>query len=228
MGTTEEQEQLLRDKGLWHDWFENEHPEHEVTISQGFWLAKYEITQGQWQAVMGTTPWVGQDLVQIDPNNPAVSIPWNDVQGLINSLNSDAGQTVYRLPTEAEWEYACRAGTMTPWSFGDDETLLGVYAWYAGSAPDVGESYGHAVGTKLPNPWGLHDMHGNVWEYVQDWHGSYSGEAQVDPQGPSGSRRATRGGGVTSGAGWERSAVRSHMQPDAGDNNLGFRLLRAR
>ena len=108
----------------------NEWPQqHQVTISKGFYLGKYEITQAQWQDVMGTTPWDGQRNVQNSPNHPAVYISWNDVQAFVHQLNQVAGDSLYRLPTEAEWEYACRAGTTTRWSFGDDESLVEDYAW---------------------------------------------------------------------------------------------------
>ena len=108
----------------------DEGPQHEVTISKGFYLGKYEVTQGQWQAVMGTTPWSGQSYVQVDADNPAVYVSWNDVQSFVQALNEAAKDSLYRLPTEAEWEYACRAGTTERWSFGDDESKLKDYAWY--------------------------------------------------------------------------------------------------
>ena len=188
----------------------SEKPQHEVTISQGFYLGKYEITQAQWESVMGTTPWSGQDNVQANPDHPAVYISWEDVQEFIQRLNEAAGEEVYRLPTEAEWEYACRAGTATSWSFGDDESELMNYAWYRANAWDVGEQYAHAVGTKLPNPWGLYDMHGNVKEWCQDWYGNYSSGAQTDPIGPAtGVLRIERGGNFNYVAQSLRSASRS-------------------
>ena len=179
----------------------DEGPQHEVTISQGFYLGKYEITQGQWEVVMtGDTPWAGKEYVKENPNHPAVYISWEDMQAFISKLNQAAGSSVYRLPTEAEWEYACRAGTETRWSFGDDETLLGNYAWYNDNTWNVGEKYAHEVGTTLPNPWGLYDMHGNVYEWCQDWwYRVYTTEAQKDPTGPSsGSHRTVRSGGFYS------------------------------
>ena len=133
-----------------------EGPQHQVTISKGFYLGKYEITQGQWQAVMGTTPWSGQDFVREGAGYPAVFISWNDVQAFAHKLNQAAGDSLYRLPSEAEWEYACRAGTTTLWSFGNADSQLQNYAWYNDNSWRVGEQYLHAVGTKLPNPWGLY------------------------------------------------------------------------
>ena len=151
--------------------------EHEVTISRGFYLGKYEITQGQWESVMGSNPsYFGGS------NRPVEQVSWNDVQEFIGRLNEAAGEEVYRLPTEAEWEYACRAGTTTRWSFGDDEGQLGEYAWYTGNNSPYGTK---EVGTKRPNPWGLYDMHGNVWEWCQDWYGSYTSDSQIDPAGPA-------------------------------------------
>jgi len=216
MGTTEE---LGRS--------DNEGPQHEVTIRRGFYLGQYEITQGQWEAVMETTPWSGQSYVRENPSHPAVYISWNHVQEFIQRLNAAAGEQIYRLPTEAEWEYACRAGTTTRWSFGDYEGLVGEYAWYTVNAYRVGEKYAHAVGTKLPNPWGLHDMHGNVWEWVQDWWGSYTSGSQVDPTGPAtGVRRVMRGGDFSGHARGARSANRSHAEPPARYRGIGARLLR--
>ena len=215
----------------------NERPQHEVQISKGFWLGKYEVTQGQWQSVMGTKPW--QDINGSDKNNvqsnsshPAVYISWNDVQQFIGKLNTAAGSTVYRLPTEAEWEYACRAGTSTRYSFGDDESKLTNYAWYNANTWSIGNKYAHAVGTKGANPWGLHDMHGNVFEWVNDWYGAsyYNNDnpPRVDPQGPTtGSARGARGGSFPSSAPPTRSAYRaSDYDPAIGNHGIGFRLLK--
>ncbi|MDA0748543.1 MAG: SUMF1/EgtB/PvdO family nonheme iron enzyme [bacterium] len=206
----------------------DEGPQHEVTISQGFHLGKYEVTQGQWQAVMGTTPWGGQSSVQSNANHPAAYVSWNDAQAFIHKLNVAAGDSLYRLPTEAEWEYACRARTTTRWSFGDDESQLKDYAWYYDNAWAIVEQYGHEVGTKKANLWGLHDMHGNVWEWCQDWYGSYSSSAQVDPMGPvSGLARVVRGGGFYHLALFTRSAYRISASPSFPPSpHLGFRLLR--
>ncbi|MDA0746931.1 MAG: formylglycine-generating enzyme family protein [bacterium] len=205
----------------------DEGPQHEVTISQGFHLGKYEVTQGQWEAVMGTTPWSGGSYVQEKPDNPAVYVSWNDAQEFVHRLNVATGDSLYRLPSEAEWEYACRAGITTRWSFGDNENQLKDYAWYDDNAWAIGEKYAHQVGTKKANPWGLYDMHGNVWEWVQDWYGSYSSSAQVDPMGPvSGSIRVWRGGSFDYDARLTRSADRSNFSPSYRHNDLGFRLLR--
>ena len=225
MGTTEEQEQLMRNKGLWDNWHENEHPGHQVTITRGFWLGKYEITQEQWAAVMGSSPWSGQVHVQANPDHPAVYISWDDVQELIDRLNADAA--LYRLPTEAEWEYACRSGGSTLWSHGDDEGQLGDYAWYRNNAWNAGLEHGLPVGMKMPNDWGLFDMQGNVWEWVQDWYGPYSSVEQVDPQGPAtGSRRVFRGGAINTVPQDTRPAIHSYDVPSLGYYSLGARLVR--
>jgi len=208
---------------------ENVELQHEVTISQGFYLGKYEITQAQWEAVTGTTPWSGQDNVQENPNHPAVYISWNDVQEFIQRLNYAAGEEIYRLPTEAEWEYACRAGTTSRWSFGDDEGQLGEHAWYRDNTWAVGLEYAQPVGTKKPNPWGLYDMHGNVWEWVQDWYGKYTSYSQIDPTGPVGaSYRVFRGGYFNADARGVRSAFRCHYLPGDRSYLKGARLLRTK
>jgi formylglycine-generating enzyme required for sulfatase activity len=173
---------------------------HLVTLTKGFYMGRYEVTQSQWSAVMGSAPWTGLAYVQEHPENPAVNVSWDDVQGMVHALNQAAGDSSYRMPTEAEWEYACRAGTTTPWSFGEDEAVLGEYAWYSGNAWQVGEQYAHPVGTKRANPWGLYDMHGNVLEWVQDWLGQYPAGHQTDPTGlHAGSRRVFRGGCIQLG-----------------------------
>jgi formylglycine-generating enzyme required for sulfatase activity len=134
----------------------------------------------------------------------------------------------YRLPTEAEWEYACRAGTTTAYSFGDDESKLGQYAWYRKNAWDIGEEYAHRVGQKLPNPWGLYDMHGNVWEWCQDWYGPYGSEKVVsDPMGPAqGEGRVLRGGSFSYLSSVVRSASRYYNLPVYRSDSLGFRAAR--
>jgi formylglycine-generating enzyme required for sulfatase activity len=208
--------------------FRHAQPQHDVAVTRGYWLGRYELTQGQWEAVIPTRrPWWVQSNVQRNPSHPAVGISWDDVQDLVTALNQWEGKVTYRLPTEAEWEYACRAGTTTQWSFGDDEAQLQEYAWCADNAWAVGQRYAHAVGTKLPNPWGLYDMHGNVQEWVQDWFGFYSSGAQVDPQGPAtGGIRVTRGGSFITCAGYSRSASRIAELQDTRFFDLGVRLAR--
>ncbi|MBI2952296.1 SUMF1/EgtB/PvdO family nonheme iron enzyme, partial [bacterium] len=207
--------------------YDNEGPQREVTITKGFYLGKYELTQGQWQKVMGTAPWVEKNYVSVPahPDNPAVFISWDDTQALLKKLNDAELGAGYRLPTEAEWEYAGRAGTTTRWSFGDDESRLKDYAWYGEST--LNEFYVHKVGTKLPNPWGLCDMHGNVFEWVQDWYALYAIGAQTDPTGPdSGSVHVYRGGNFYFSARIMRSAYRVNGGSSYREGDLGLRLLR--
>ena len=158
--------------------------QHQITLTRGFYLGKYEVTRGQWESAMGTAPWDSLSGTPDGPNYPANNITWDDAQQFIRQLNTAAGDSLYRLPTEAEWEYACRAGTTSDWWFSDDEHDLGAYAWYRANAWNVGEGYPHEVGQKLPNPWGLHDMYGNVKEYCQDYFSPtyYAESPPVDPQ----------------------------------------------
>ncbi len=139
--------------------------QHKVTITKAFYMQTTEVTQGQWKAVMGTEPWKGKPFVKEGPNNAASYVSWNDAVAYCEKL-SEKESVTYRLPTEAEWEYACRAGTETRWSFGDDEKALGDYAWYRENAGGIGEQYAHQVGLKPPNAFGLYDMHGNVFEWM--------------------------------------------------------------
>ncbi len=226
MGLTEEQEELLQDK---NDWIKDERPAHEVTISRGFYLGKFEITQAQWQSLMGTTPWSEGIHLEVNPTHPAAYISWYDMQEFIATMNEDADEELYRLPTEAEWEYACRAGTTTLWSSGDSEVQLGEYAWYGPNAFNVGLTYAQPVGTKLPNPWGLYDMHGNLFEWVQDWFGAnhYRQSLRVDPRGPAtGFVCVVRGGCFSADGENLRSARRESFHPGDRSYGIGARILR--
>jgi len=198
---------------------DNERPVLTVRISKPFYLGIYEVTQGQWEAVMGDNP----SRFTGDPNRPVENVSWDDVQKFIDKLNTKEGGTKYRLPTEAEWEYAARAGSKTAYSFGDDSSQLSKYAWFGDNAGNTT----HLVGKLQPNVWGLYDMHGNVWEWVQDWYGKYTAEPVTDPQGPAaGSYRVIRGGGWGYGAGGCRSAYPPRNAPGYRLVSLGFRLLR--
>lgn len=229
MGTTFEQQALMQAKGWWAYWMKEEQPAHQVTITHGFWLGKYEVTQAQWVAIMATRPWTGQPWAQDNPGNASSYILWPDAQALVQRLNQAAGDSLYRLPTEAEWEYACKAGTTTLWSFGDDPALMGQYGWYAGNAWNVDQRYAHPVGQKKPNPWGLYDMHGNVYEWCQDTHNrSYSVGPRSDPieSRPSDWWPGIhRGGQFGMEALYARSACRAYDTPDY-QHPFGTRLLR--
>jgi len=200
--------------------FETEQPVHQVTISKGFQMLKYEVTPAQWEVVMGSNP-----SYFFDNNSPVECVTWNDCQSFISQLNDLDPDHTYRLPTEAEWEYACRAGTDTSYYYGNDSSQMDNYAWYTNNS----NSKTHPVGEKLPNAWGLYDMHGNVWEWCQDdWHDDYSGAPNNgDCWGDgSGSDRVRRGGGWYSDAYCCRSANRGYGDPDGGSNGIGLRLVR--
>ena len=192
----------------------DEQPVTQVRISRGFWLGQYEVTQGQWEAVMGSNPSRFSGCGQC----PVEHVSWNDAQEFIGRLNERSGGNRYRLPTEAEWEYAARAGTT-----GDRYGNLDAIGWYWNNSG----VRTHPVGQKAPNAWGLHDMLGNVSEWVEDWYGDYPGGTVTDPRGPaSGSRRVNRGGGWVINAGYCRSSLRRIGPPGIRIDNLGFRLLR--
>ena len=206
---------------------DSEEPQHTVEISKGFYLAKYELTQAQWRAELGTQPWRNRQYAKMSAEYPASYIAWPEVEEFVRRLNQKAGKALYRMPTEAEWEYACRAGTTTRWHAGDDEQILGDYAWTSGNTWASGKKHPQKVGQKKPNAWGLYDMHGNVWEWVADWESSYTADNEIDPQGPaSGERRIGRGGSFgTLGLG-VRSASRFFSPPDARTPDVGARILR--
>ena len=215
------------------DSWSDEGPQHQVTIGYDFYLGKYEVTKAQWTAVMGTTPWSGYSYVLNDPDSPGVWISWNDCQNFVTELNK-LGQGTFRLPSEAEWEYACRAGTTTRFYWGDDPnySMIRDYAWYTGNAWDANERYAHVVGLKLPNDWGLYDMSGNVWEWCQDcWHEGYNGapadgSAWVLPLPASFYDRVIRGRAWDNYAQYCRSASRDGDDPDYRNNINGVRLVR--
>ena len=188
---------------------------HRVTLTRGYYMQTTEVTQGQWKRVMGTRPWSGKKYVRENANNPAVYVSWNDCRDFIRKLNQMEGTNRYRLPTEAEWEYACRAGSTTRFCFGDGDGQLGNYAWYDKNAWDVGGKYAHGVGTRRPN----------VWEWCQDWYGDYPSGSVTDPAGPNlGSYWVYRGGSWINLARRCRSAFRGGGWPGDRLINLGFRL----
>jgi formylglycine-generating enzyme required for sulfatase activity len=185
----------------------DERPAHLVTLSE-FWIGKTEITNEQYRRF--------RPDYQSEANLPATQVSWDEAKAACEHFGG-------RLPTEAEWEYAARAGSQTAWSFGDDAKKLDEYAWYdknSGNAP-------HPVGTKKPNNWHLHDMHGNVWEWVNDWYGSYPSAAQTDPSGPAtGQSRMLRGGSFGSPTRNLHSAIRIRVEPRFRNRYIGFRCAR--
>jgi formylglycine-generating enzyme required for sulfatase activity len=197
-----------------HDCDADEKPAHKVRLND-FYIGKYEVTQAQWKAVMGTNPsdFKGDNL-------PVERVSWNDVQAFIRKLNERTGKR-YRLPTEAEWEYAARGGASSRGYKYSGSNDVGSVAWYNGY-PD-GKTY--SVGSRRANELGIYDMNGNVWEGCQDWFGRYDGRFQFNPGGPSsGSNRVYRGGCWRSSTRYVRVSSRYSGTPASRNNNLGFRL----
>jgi formylglycine-generating enzyme required for sulfatase activity len=227
---------------------DDERPQHRVRITRPFYLGVYEVTQAQYQAVMGVNPsyfsssGAGKDVVagQSTERHPVERVSWLDAVRFCNRLSEQEGRKPfyeidrqdvrvpdwdgpgYRLPTEAEWEYACRGGSTTLYAFGDDEAGFGAYAWFKGNS----DSVTHVVGEKRPNSFGLFDMHGNVWEWCWDSSDSRYPEMQEeDPRGPL----RVDGGRIARGGGWNRaadSAIRYRIEDTFAGNILGFRLAR--
>ena len=218
MGTSAAQEQYLRDREMWDELSKAEQPVREVVIEQGFYLGKYEITQAQWTAVTGTWPWLQQEHVQVGPDYPAVYVSWQDAQQFIRHLNVWAGAERFRLPTEAEWEYACRAGSDALWAFGDDEQQLGEHAWYKANAWDAEKQFAQQVGGKRANAWGLYDMYGNVWEWCEDW--------AMLPDATGGYKPVLRGGSFFNGAANVRSALRIRNGAGYKFSDIGLRIVK--
>lgn len=199
------------------DRFSEEGPQRTVKLTKPFYMGVTEVTQAQYQRVMGSNPsfWKGDNL-------PVERVRWNDATEFCRRMSQLTGLTI-TLPTEAQWEYACRAGTTTPYYFGSNANQLGDYAWF--NSNSGGKT--HLVGTKKPNAWGLYDMHGNVWEWCQDWfQDSYNGLANTDPQGPqSGAYRVLRGGSWPYDARSCRSASRPGGIPVGTYGVYGFRVV---
>ena len=194
----------------------DEKPTHQVTLTNDYYIGKNEVTQALWQAVMGNNPssFKGDNL-------PVEKVSWNDCQEFISKLNRITGKT-FRLPTEAEWEYAARGGNKSRGYQYSGSNNLSDVAWYTANSG----SKTHAVGTKQPNELGIYDMTGNVWEWCQDWYGKYSSSSQVNPTGAnSGSGRVRRGGSWSSNARGCRSSYRASRTPDYRYGNLGLRLV---
>jgi len=208
---------------------------HQVTISHDFEMAVTDTTQLQWFLVMGNNPsyfksqqycqsdYISKNGTDLCPNNPVEQVSWDDAQAFIAKLNKGNDGYTYRLPTEAEWEYAARAGTQTAYYFGDDATQLDANGWYYNNSG----KQTHAVGGKTANAFGLYDMAGNVFEWMQDWYGPYSDSSVTDPTGASsGSFRVVRGGGGGMYAQYCRSAFRYFLVGGLRGYGLGFRLVR--
>jgi len=204
--------------------------QHEVILTEGFYLQTTEVTQKQWVAVMEINPseMKGDDL-------PVTSVSWLDCQKFIERLNHMEREGKYRLPTEAEWEYACRAGSTTAYASSPQlekgkgsDTELDHMAWYRGNS----HNRPHPVAKKKPNAWGLFDMHGNVFEWCQDWYESwynkFTDKAVVNPKGPEHGRfKVIRGGSWFAGAEYLRSANRMREKPEYRNKGIGFRLARS-
>ena len=196
------------------DVWDNEKPVHSVTLS-GYYIGKTEVTQALWKAVMGSNPskFIGDNL-------PVEMVSWDDCQEFIRELNALTGQN-FRLPTEAEWEFACRGGNNSRGYKYSGSNNLGSVAWYNGNSGNKT----HPVGTKAPNELGIYDMSGNVWEWCADWYGDYSSGAQTNPTGPyGGSNRVYRGGSWNYDVGRCRSSNRDFYYPWIRDIILGLRL----
>ncbi len=193
-------------------------PAHEVEV-RSFYMAAHEVTQAQWQAVMGFNP-----SQYKDPRRPVENVTWLETQSFLEQLNRNEGTNKYRLPSEAEWEYAARAGSEGQYFFGDDVSQLRRYAWFDANAK-IGTQ---AAGRSQPNPWGLFDMYGNVWEWVQDcWHEDYT-DAPSDSRvwgGGDCSQRVLRGGGWANQANYLGSTVRGTYEAKFEDSSNGFRVV---
>lgn len=196
---------------------EIESPQHRIVIARGFRMSSTPVTRNQWAAVIGLLP-----STPVDATHPVTEVSWDDAQRFLARLSEVHAPGSFRLPTEAEWEYACRAGSSGRYAGGDSEADLDRMGWYAASSGGAT----HPVGRKTPNLWGLHDMHGNVFEWCQDWDDLYALDEQTDPSGPSsGDKRILRGGCFKCPPPYCRSANRYSAPQDRRSRNLGFRVV---
>lgn len=198
---------------------DDEKPARKVTLTKPFYIGKFEVTQEQWQAVMGENPSQFRGA-----KHPVDGVSWDDSQVFLQRLSEKLAGGTVRLPTEAEWEYTCRAGSSTAYSHGEDAVRLGEYGWFK----DNSGAQSHPVGQKRPNAWGLFDMHGNVCEWCADWYGSgsYAAGKTVDPDGPdAGDARVLRGESWVSTADTLRSAYRVGTPPEYRNSHVGLRIV---
>jgi formylglycine-generating enzyme required for sulfatase activity len=211
---------------------DNEDPV-EVTLTDGFWLGQTEVTQGQFETVTGTAPWKGKQFAKEGADYVATFVTWEGAMQFCNKLTEQEqkvgrlpGGWEYTLPTEAQWEYGCRAGTTTSYSFGNDATRLGDYAWWGFHDGAKAEPHGHRVGQKKPNPWGLHDMHGNVFEWCRDVYGEKlpGGKDPLATAQGLERQRVVRGGAWGSIVGSCRSAARAGSPSSRLIPHFGFRV----
>ncbi|AFY39448.1 Sulphatase-modifying factor protein [[Leptolyngbya] sp. PCC 7376] len=242
MGNTDEEvARLIKESG--DDWYNCEKPLHRVEITEAFYLGKFQVTQGQWQAVMGDD---NPSHFKKGDDYPVEQVSWDDCQKFLEKLNQKTGKQ-YRLPSEAEWEYACRAGTTRRYYFGDNAEQLGDYAWFADNSGDKrldsaeiwridSANYGgritgnncriHPVGQKKPNQFGLYDMYGNIWEWCEDsWEDSYKISRNQKPFVNSGAKKVIRGGSWISNPRNCRSAYRNYNTPGVRNYSVGFRVV---
>ena len=196
---------------------EDERPIHSVNISKPFWIGRYEVTQGQWQIIMGSN----QSALKMK-DHPVEQVSWNDAQEFISKLNKREGSNKYRLPSEAEWEYAARGGTKSrgfKFAGGNNPSDVAVY-------DDNFENSTASVGSKQPNELGIFDMSGNVWEWCEDWYDVYGASTQKDPRGPASAKfRVQRGGSFFNNETNCRVSTRNRRSPNSRDNNIGFRCV---
>ena len=208
----------------------------KVFVTTGYWLGKYEVTQAEWKQLMRTEPWKGKNLTKDGDDFPAMYVSWDDAMTFCRKLTEQERQAgrlsidwEYTLPTEAQWERACRARTQSKFSFVGDESKLGENGWFDVNASNVGEEYAHRVGQKKPNPWGFCDMHGNVWEWCRDIYaerlpGGRDPEVRVSE---GASARVFRGGSWNLDAYYCQAAVRSSLVPSYRSLGGGFRVARS-
>ncbi len=201
--------------------------QHNVTLTTGYYIQTTEVTQGQWLAVMGNNP---SRFKRCGKDCPVENVSWEDAQAFIVKLNGLDASSQYRLPTEAEWEYACRAGTTTPYAWGeapDCSKANFASSPLSGQCKGISPGQPSPVGSYAPNPWGIYDMHGNVWEWCHDLYGQYAGNAVKNPIGPAhGVNRCLRGGAYFDPVTSSRTANRCWDPPDYRVQDIGFRLVR--